>query len=201
MRGRIAALAAALACVSTAGLVAPAAHAGKANCGSKTTAAAFTLWGDSAQYFLASGGSFEPKDAAWTLKGGAAIVAGNEPWNLFGSGSSSLSLPSGATATSPEFCVSTGEDIFRMLVNVPGVRGSLLRVDVTATNKASGVTNTGTLWFDGGVFHAWAATVPLPVPTAYDPNNHETVVIKISSLGAPATFGIDDVAVDPYKNG
>ena len=36
-----------------------------------------------------------------------------------------------------------------MLVNVPGVHGSLLRVDVTATNKASGVTSTGTLWFDG----------------------------------------------------
>lgn len=191
-------------CMAFAGLVsvaAPAAQAGKSNCGAKTTTAAFTLWGDTAQYFLAAGGGFEPKEAAWTLKGGAKVVAGNEPWNLFGAGSFSLSLPSGATATSPEFCVSSGEDIFRMLVNVPGVHGSLLRVDVTATNKASGVTNTGTLWFDGGVMHGWAATVPLPVPTAYDPNNHETVVIKISSLGTAATFGIDDVAVDPYKNG
>ena len=76
-----------------------------------TSSTAFAQWGDQDQYTLAPNGDFEAANFAtasgWTLTGGAAQVAGNESFGVHAkTDSHSLSLPAGATATTPSICVS-----------------------------------------------------------------------------------------------
>ena len=72
------------------------------DCSPKPASQAFARWGDTAQYNLAPGGSFEAGTASWSLSGRASMVSGNEPWKVAGAGHSrSLKLPPGASATSP----------------------------------------------------------------------------------------------------
>jgi hypothetical protein len=60
----------------------------------------FLPWLDSPHYF--SIGDFENDASDWTLSGGAAVIGGNEPWDVSDAGDShSLDLPPGSTATSP----------------------------------------------------------------------------------------------------
>ena len=66
---RIASLTAALACFGGAGVA-------QAACPAAPTTTAFAAFGDTAQYSLAPGGSFEPGQAAWTLNGNS-VVSGN----------------------------------------------------------------------------------------------------------------------------
>lgn len=63
----------------------------------------FTGWGDDGSYFLAPDGGFDGATTEWSLSGGAATVAAGSP-----DGSGALSLPPGASATSPSFCVAEG---------------------------------------------------------------------------------------------
>jgi hypothetical protein len=73
-------------------------------CGSQLSQP-FAQFGDYSSYAIVPGGSFESGTAGWSLKGGAAIVNGNEPFAA--SGQHSLFLPSGSSATSPFMCVGT----------------------------------------------------------------------------------------------
>lgn len=63
----------------------------------------FTDWADDGSYFLAPDGGFDGTATGWSLDDGAAVVAGGSP-----DGSGALSLPPGASATSPAFCVAEG---------------------------------------------------------------------------------------------
>lgn len=63
----------------------------------------FTDWGDDGSYFLAPDGGFDGATTEWSLSGGAATVPTGSP-----DGSGALSLPPGASATSPSFCVAEG---------------------------------------------------------------------------------------------
>src|SRR5437763_5273049 len=92
--------------------IAPSAHAGllslaPGSCGQQETQP-FTPWGDSNTYVLLPGGSFEPGTPGWRLSGGAKVAPGNESYKASGSGSHSLSLPAGSSASSPATC--TGID-------------------------------------------------------------------------------------------
>ena len=76
--------------VATAALAvgAPAANAGllvasAPDCSPKPTSKPFAPWGDTSDYNLAPGGSFEPSKGSWKLSG-ASIVDGNEPWKVSG---------------------------------------------------------------------------------------------------------------------
>ena len=53
----------------------------------------FAQWGDANQYKLAPGGSFEDTTTGWTLSGGAATVAGSEPYGATGSVGASVARP------------------------------------------------------------------------------------------------------------
>ena len=74
----------------------------------------FKTWGDKAQYKLVGGGAFEPAATGWTLRGGAKVVSGNEPWKVRDSKDSrSLVLPAGSSATTPPVCVGLAEPTMR----------------------------------------------------------------------------------------
>ncbi len=122
----------AVTCAAAAFAFAPAANAAVV-CG--PTSQPFASFGDGASYELLPGGSFEGPLDGWSLSGGAAVASGNEPWQVAGDGGShSLSLPSGASATSASGCGGLDHPTFRFFARrtSTGLLAGLatLRVDV-----------------------------------------------------------------------
>src|SRR5687768_6423400 len=73
----------------------------------------FSPWGDFNFYELAPNGTLESTNG-WTLTGGAKLVKGSEPFAVTGRlGQYSLSIPAGATATSPAMCIDDARPTFR----------------------------------------------------------------------------------------
>jgi hypothetical protein len=164
-----------------------------------TSSHPFVPWLDPASYTLAPGGAFEGT-TPWQLSGGAKVVSGNEPFKVHSSTDSrSLSIPAGATATSPSFCVGVGYPTLRFFA-VGGNLTSPLRVDVIYS------TVLGTVTQPVGLVPAtsyWGPTPPqllLANVTGLLSLNGLTssVRLRFTALGS-AGWHIDDVYVDPWK--
>ena len=104
----------------------------------------FAPWNDPNMYWLAPNGGFEFGSAGWSLGGGAAVVSGNEPF--YPTGSHSLSLPSGSTATSPVTCIGPKQVAIRMFGTDENGGDSGLHVRVLwygLLNRLLGATDNG----------------------------------------------------------
>jgi hypothetical protein len=179
--------------------IAPAAHAGilvadAPACDNGPTSQVFAPWGDPAQYFLAPDGGFEAGGAGWAIDGGA-VTAGERDG---GDGTQMLRLPSGASATTPTFCVGLEHPTNRFFVRRSG--GSVLatlRVDAI-TELATGATvavpvglvPAGSGWAPSPVVVNVANLLPLL------PGSHTPMRLRFTAQGG--TFDVDDVHVDPY---
>jgi hypothetical protein len=153
----------------------------------------FAQFGDNGSYTLIPGGSFDG-GPPWTLKNGAAVVGGNEPFAA--SGSSSLYLPAGSYATSPFMCVGTLSPTLRVF-GFSSSRSTALSVQILAKNIFGLLTvlNVGIVY---------------PGQTSWAPTN---TGLFLQSLGALLTnttqiafrfapvngsWTIDDTYVDPF---
>ncbi len=159
----------------------------------------FVPWMDFANYVLAPRGNMEADSAPWTLSGGAAIVAGNEPFYVGASRDRlSLRLPAGSSAATAPMCLGIDYPTMRFFAKRDG--GSLLsslRVEAVFTNAAgqrqvvpiSAVTNAG----------VWSPTAPLPtVVNALAVVNPLQVAFRFTPQHS-SQWSIDDVYVDPYR--
>lgn len=191
---RVVALAGAVAAVAMA--MVPSTAEANTGCTTRTTQQAFARWGDTNQYFVAPGGGFEAGTPAWSMAGGAGTTWGNEPWGVAGGGSSSLRLPAGGTATSPQFCVASDEDSLRLVLASPGVAGSALHIHVRVVSGANVATNEMTV--DGSA-RGWAVAPRMMLPDIRDASGQQYVTITLSTRNAAATWGVDAVMVDPWK--
>jgi hypothetical protein len=193
--------------------IASAAFASSANAGLLTESATscddglitqpFRQFGDSHNYKLLPGGSFEAGTAAWQLSGGAKIVSGNETYKVGGaSHSSSLSLPSGGAAISPFTCVGLGEPTLRLFAK----RNSALLGLVSTLNVQIQVkTSLGlSIWLPvlpgdlGG--SSWHQTAQMPLIANILPlsaSDKTPVRFRFSPL--LGSWQIDDVYVDPFR--
>ena len=107
-------------------------------CDNATLSQPFTQWGDTNEYKLVPGGSFENGAAGWTLSHGASIVHGSEPFGATGSvGASSVYLPAGASVTSPFTCVDAAYPSFRFFARNNGLLSTVL-VSVVYRRRFSG---------------------------------------------------------------
>src|SRR6266571_7697488 len=69
------------------------------------SSAVFLPWGDTSNYMLTPGGSFEESTTLWKLSGGAKVVSGNEPYFIHSKKDrSSLYMPAGSSASTPTMC-------------------------------------------------------------------------------------------------
>ncbi len=148
----------------------------------------FAPWLDSSSYELAPGGDFE--SSSWTLSRGAALVRGSEPFAATGSlGSSSLSLPAGATAQSPPTCVDAAYPTVRFFTSGTGlVAVSVVYGDVTLP---AGVTVAA-----GG----WSPSLPAVTSSALmalASDGSAQVSLRFTTL--LGNVRIDDVFVDPWN--
>ncbi|MCW3016053.1 MAG: hypothetical protein JWO02_3145 [Solirubrobacterales bacterium] len=182
-----------------------AAHAGllvvdPESCATQSLSQVFLPWADVANYTPAPGGDAESEDAL-QLTGDAAIVPGNEPWQVgAASDSSSLSLPSGSSATTGAICVGLGHPTLRFFTRSQGTGLlSSLRVDVLF----QGVLGLRSLPIGVALpSSSWSPTLPYLVVAnllPLLPPNTTPVAFRFTPQGA-GTWSVDDIYVDPWKN-
>jgi hypothetical protein len=172
------------------------------SCAARSQATVFAPWGDNASYFLVSNGGFENGSTDWTLSGGAKVVNGNESY-FVGSASDGHSLsitPNGAAETRP-MCVSRGEDTIRLFVNNSHTSGAILHVDAVVVNPDTGAVGTTAFDVNGDVpSSAWAPTIQLKIPNLLGGSGTEQLTLRFTTRGTKATWGVDDVYIDPFKS-
>jgi hypothetical protein len=160
------------------------------SCPASAVSQPFAPWADSSSYELAPGGDHEAP--GWGLDGGAALVAGSEPFAATGSlGRQSLSLPTGADATSPSFCVDAGKPTLRFFAS----GGGLLQVSIL----------TGGATIPVGAVDPASRWAPSPIlltgGSLLGPLNGGTVQARIRLTALSGHPQVDDVFVDPWNRG
>jgi len=160
------------------------------------TSSPFEGWKDYANYAFAPDGGFESGGSGWTLSNGARAVYGNESFYVHGSSDkTSLSLPAGASATSPGMCISLLSSKMRFLVK--GDSGSSVKVQILYRGLLSSVLGI----LDGGTISAGGSWKPSPqigMLGGVLPLLTSSVSFRFTAVGGAA--GIDDVYLDPMKS-
>jgi hypothetical protein len=170
-------------------------------CTSRDSSAVFARWLDPAQYFQASNGGFEQGDDNWGTTGDAAVVAGNESFDVAGPDDGhSLSLDNGATAEMRTACVGLLEPTVRLFVKAPRVLGARLRIDATVYNPTTGLSLATHYVVLGDLAPGgWAPTPPILIPNLVGGLLPQELTLRVSAEGTRATWGVDDVYVDPFR--
>jgi hypothetical protein len=154
----------------------------------------FARWTDKASYFLAGNGDLEAGGVGWTLSGGAAVVAGGDPFALGGKVSAkALSLPAGSSATSSSNCIAADTPTFRLLARNQGAGTSTLQVEVVygpAGKKESKVVGK---IISGS---AWAPTKVLSL-ALNRAGTATSAQLRFTPLDATGRWQIDSVYIDP----
>ena len=155
----------------------------------------FRPWLDPAWYAQAPNGGFESGASGWSLQRGAAVVDGNEPFHVGGSGdASSLALPPGGSATTAPVCIGVEHPTLRFFARNTGDPLSVLTVSVVVRGHTLPV----------GLVTArseWAPTPVVPVVVNLLSLLGDQQVAFRFSAGNGGEWTIDDVYVDPYKKG
>jgi hypothetical protein len=171
-----------------------------------TSSALFQPWADTNSYFVAPGGDFEAGLSGWSAAGGAAVVAGNESYDVGRGGSSSLALPTtSSVVTTPTMCVTSNAPVFRMFVknngnlgyidgqlavylNFSGADGKLQQVKIAALK----VNNTKWTLSPKISFIQYLST---PLQSGY-----ANISFTIKPNDTHGNWQIDDLYVDPYSS-
>ena len=162
------------------------------NCGA--TAPVFSPWGDWSGYYFARNGGFESGSTGWSLTGNAAVVSGDEPWKLSGSGSHSLLVPAGSSAAIT-VCYGLTYPAIRFLVSG---RGGPATVHVRVI--AQGLLGVLSV-LDGGTFTAGSSWAPSPklstlMSALGTPVGTKSLQLQFAVESGAANF--DDLYVDPF---
>jgi hypothetical protein len=170
-------------------------------CPGQTLEQVFLPWADPGWYTPLPDAGFELLPGGWTLRGGAEVDNGNEPFHVHGTGDThSLSLPSGSSATSGRACVGLGHPTLRLFVRNKGAADAalLVQVEFTDGNGLSVLTPVGVIHGDP----AWAPSTPVPVmANALVAANVQYARFRFSPADDRGDWSIDDVYIDPYGKG
>jgi len=163
-------------------------------CPSPTTKP-FLPWSDSANYAFSPDGGFESGGSGWSLSG-ARVVSGNETFYIHSKyDSRSLSLPSGASATSPLMCISLLSGKMRFVAR--GDSGAKVRVQIIYRGLLSSVLGI----LDGGTYSVGAGWKPSPqVGMLGGVLPLLTTGVQFKFTASNGAVAIDDVYLDPMKS-
>jgi hypothetical protein len=160
----------------------------------------FAPWGDQHDYALAPEGGFEAGGNGWSLRGGAAVVPGNESYQLNGSAdSNSLAVAAGSSATSPPICMSIDTPLIRLMVRNTGDPSSRIRVE--ALYSLLGLVRTN---FVNTVSAGpnWEPTKPmstvLGLSTIVGTILPSAIEVRFTPLDNTGQWQVDDLYVDPF---
>jgi hypothetical protein len=162
------------------------------------TSTPFAAWGDYAHYAFAPDGGFEAGGSGWSLSGGARVGSGNESFYVHSqTDKASLSLPAGASATSPPMCISLFSSKMRFLARESGDTDSKVKVQIVYRGLLSSVLGA----FDGGTFQvdeSWKPSPQIGMLGGTLPILTASVSFRFTAVGGAAA--IDDVYLDPMKS-
>jgi len=173
-----------------------------ASCPTQPVSNPFSQWGDSNDYFLVPGGSFEgtSDQVGWTLSN-ASLTTGNEPFNVNDPGDQqSLTINGGGSATSPFFCVDDTMSSLRFFAQQAG-GGTDLRVKALVQNADGSVTAVPVADLADGSMPAWAPTDPLGGSGHLPAGTSVMVALRFRAPISSGSWQIDDIYVDPYRSG
>jgi hypothetical protein len=192
-------LVAAIAMLAASATPARNAHAGLLTCMDKVEYP-FASWGDSSKYTLAPNGSLELGATGWSLAGGARVVALN---NTLRPGKYSLSLPAGASATSPAACVKLADPASRFFLRNAGASTGKLKVEIQYKTVLGLLPMTATL----GYVTAGGTWQPSPkyghvltnilATLNLNKNLSASLRFRFTAVGSGSSFQVDDLFVDP----
>ena len=197
-------LAGALVLATVAGLASMAGTARATyTCPTSATSEPFAPWADPGDYFLGPSGSFEGTLTGWTAKGKPTIVSGNETYYVDSpTDSHSLSLPSGASLTSPSICVTLDTPDFRMFVLNTGTATSVLNVNMTYTDNKGRAHTVTVAKLTGS--KTWAPTLPVlflaNISAILNSNGCTWVTFQFAPADNKGRWQVDDFYVDPVKH-
>jgi hypothetical protein len=166
-------------------------------CDTSTLTQPFAHWGDTNDYKLVSGGSFESGTTGWKLSGGARVTSGSEPYAVTGAvGKYSLYLPAGASAQAPATCVNAAYPSLRLFGRNSGLLSTVL-VQLVYTNSLLGLLPipVGTVALSG----QWAPSLPMLTASAVSgllSGGTSQLAVRFTALTGSSQ--IDDVFVDPH---
>jgi hypothetical protein len=180
-----------------------------AACPTAATTQPFAQFGDTADYSLAPGGSFEDGGAGWALNGNA-VANGNE--SFFASAQSdsrSLTIAPGGSVVSAPVCVDATTPFLRVFgEKLGGGPGGSVRVDVLYTDGTGTArsASAGKLVLGGpaanGDYTRWSPSPIMPLSSLLDLSayaNQTTSVQLRFSTDRGSAWAIDDVYIDPYR--
>ena len=181
-------LLAAVGALAALALAVPQAHAA---CPELPLDRTFQPWLDPAYYQEAPDGGFEV-GGSWSLRDGAVVVKGNQP---FFAGTKSLDLPAGSSATTAPICVTVAHPTIRFFARNTGSTAAPLTVTVRFKTLLGLPAELPVGTVLGGV--AWQPTPPLLLV-----GNLVSDEVRFQFTSAPGSdWQIDDVYVDPYSKG
>lgn len=184
-----------VAAVAAATIGPTSAKAGVLSCGTSAERV-FAPWGDMSPYTIAPNGDLSSGSLGWSLAGGAKVVAEN---NSLRKGVNSVSLPSGASATSPAACVKLADPASRFFLRGTSGTGKM-KVDIqyksllglTVTTNL-GYTTAGAKWQPspkyGHVLANILGTLAL--------NSKLSANLRFKFTAVGGSFMVDDLFVDP----
>ena len=160
------------------------------------TSTPFAAWSDYANYAFAPDGGFESGGSGWSLGGGARAASGNESFYVHSkTDNTSLSLPAGASATSPGMCISLLSSKMRFVSR--GDFGSKVKVQIVYRGLLSSVLGI----LDGGTYtvgSGWKPSPEIGMLGGVLPLLTSSVSFRFTAVGGAAA--IDDVYLDPMKS-
>jgi hypothetical protein len=161
----------------------------------------FAPWSDLNSYTLAPGGSFEGSVTGWSLAGGASVTSGSQTYA--GTGVSSLSVPVGSTAVSPDICIDPTRETFRFFArNNSSSSTAKLKVEILYPTKSGGWKSILGGIVDTAKVRGWQVS---PI------YSNSSDLALLSGLSNPPVryrftasgggWQVDDVYVDPFRRG
>jgi hypothetical protein len=169
------------------------------SCPRSLSSQTFLPWLDPAAYVLAPAGDLE-RAGSWALRGGAAIVAGNEPFRVGGSRDrASLRLPSASSAATAPMCVGIEHPTLRFFAKresgspLDGLLVKVLVADEAGHLHALPIGTPSSLG-------TWAPTAPLAIVVNSLALINDTMQVSFRFIPLNGSqWSIDDVYVDPYR--
>src|SRR6476660_298694 len=160
------------------------------------TSTPFSAWSDYAHYAFAPDGGFESGGSGWSLSGGARAASGNESYYVHSrTDKTSMSLPEGASATSPPMCISLLSGKMRFVAR--GDSGSKVKGQIIYRGLLSSVLGI----LDGGTYStggAWKPSSEIGMLGGVLPLLTSSVSFRFTAVDGAAA--IDDVYLDPMKS-
>ena len=134
---------------------------------------------------------------------GTSIVAGNESYDVNSpTDSQSLSIPTGAGATTPLVCVTVDSPTMRVFVLNTGAKDAKLEVDLNFVDDKGNPKTQKLKDLPGG--SSWTLTDPIkflgPINSVLDHNGKTNVSFTFTPKDNKGNWQLDDEYVDPIKH-